>query len=38
MTGRYYDLAMMGPVCRYCRTRVPAAIATDTHPTCGPST
>lgn len=37
MSGRYYALDDMGPVCPTCLTRVPKAIAQQYHPTCYPA-
>lgn len=33
---RYFTREMMGPECRHCMLRVPAALGVDVHPCCGP--
>ena len=36
MAARFYTRDDVGPVCRFCHYRVPLALATDVHPSCGP--
>lgn len=34
--SRHYTREDMGPMCPYCRLRVPAKVKERSHPTCGP--